>query len=258
MPDRGSAGTVKATADKSLQSTLDWALERMKVKGFVISSNVTLAIDPKLAIMGYAKKEGQVHKIVISDWALDSDMLGGLVLHELAHIYFTERGAHSHDSESLERVLEGMKEQDGLRAKEVENLVDAYNHLQNILVDDVVFTVMQAKELEVAKRFFSEWVSDRPSGDPVMDAALLCRNAFAIASLSRRHLLERDSEMWYRNKGFLSAMGEFSEKEFEWLEGFLENAKNEWDENQFTEAMEEYLDRVLSLMRPESKLADLR
>ncbi|MDG6901166.1 MAG: hypothetical protein JRM80_04315 [Nitrososphaerota archaeon] len=249
---------MKATADKSLQSTLTWALERMKGKGFVVNSNVVLAIDPKLAIMGYAKKEGQAHKIVISDWALDSDMLGGLVLHELAHIYFTERGAHSHDGESLERILDSMKEQDGLRGREVEQLIDAYNHLQNIMVDDVVFAVMEGKELDVAKRFFAEWVSDRPSGDPVLDASLLCRNAFAIASLRRRHLLDRENEMNYRNKGFLSAMGEFSEKEFEWLERFLETARNEWNEMEFTEAMGAYLDRVLSLMRPESKLADLR
>jgi hypothetical protein len=110
----------------------------------------------------------------------------------------------------------------------------------------------------VAKHFFSEWVSDRPSGDPVLDASLLCRNAFAIASLKRRHLLEKESEMYYRNKGFLSAMGEFSEREFEWLEGFLENAKNEWSEREFTDAMGEYLEKVMSLMRPESKLADLR
>jgi hypothetical protein len=208
--------------------------------------------------MGYAKKEGETHKIVISDWALDSDMLGGLVLHELAHIYFTEKGAHSHDSESLERLLQSMKEQDGLRSKEVENLVDAYNHLQNILVDDVVFAVMEGKELEVARRFFSEWVSDRPSGDPVLDASLLCRNAFAIASLKRRQLLEKDSDMNYRNKGFLAAMGEFSEKEFEWLEAFLESARSEWSEMEFSAAMEEYLEKVISLMRPESKLADLR
>lgn len=249
---------MKASADKSLQSTLNWALERMKGKGFVVNSSVSLAVDSKLAIMGYAKKDGETHKIVISDWALDSDMLGGLVLHELAHIYFTERGAHSHDSESLERLLGEMKEQEGLRAKEVENLVDAYNHLQNILVDDVVFAVMQGKELEVAKRFFSEWVSDRPSGDPVMDASLLCRNAFAIASLKRRQLLQKEDEMNWRNKGFISAMGEFAEGEFDWLEHFLESAKNEWSEMEFAVAMEDYLDKILSLMRPESKLADLR
>ena len=247
-----------ASADKSLESTLSWAIERMRGKGFVIRSSVSLSIDSKLAIMGYARKEGRAHKIVISDWALDSDMLGGLVLHELAHIYFTEKGAHSHDSKMLEAMLGEIKEKEGLRAKELEYLIDAFNHLQNILVDDVVFAVMEDKELEMAKRFFAEWVSDRPSGDPVMDASLVCRNAFAIASLRRRRLLERDNDIVYRNKGFLSALGTFAEKEFDWIEGFLENSKADWSEVEFKESMEAYFDRMLSLMRPPSKLADLR
>jgi len=230
----------------------------MREKGFVVKSTVSLSIDPKLAIMGYAKKAGNAHKIVISDWALDSEMLGGLVLHELAHVYFTERGAFSHDGDALESLLQEMRNKDGIRAKEVEHLIDAYNHLQNILVDDVVFAVMQGKELDMAKRFLSEWVSDRPSGDPVLDASLLCRNAFAIASLKRRHLLERESDMNYRNMGFIAALGEFAEREFEWVEGFLENARTDWNKGEFRDAVGAYLDRILGLMRPESKLSDLR
>ncbi len=248
----------EASVDKSLQNTLEWAIERMKGKGFVIRSPVSLSIDSKLAIMGYARKEGRAHKIVISDWALDSEMLGGLVLHELAHIYFTERGAHSHDSEMLEGMLQEIKDNEGLRAKETEHLIDAFNHLQNILVDDVVFAVMQDKELEMARRFFAEWVSDRPSGDPVMDAALVCRNAFAIASLKRRHLLEKENEMVYRNDTFLRALGEFAEKEFKWIEGFLESSRADWSESEYREAMGTYFDRMLSLMRPAAKLDDLR
>ncbi len=244
--------------DRSLQNTLEWAMDRMKYKGYVVRSPVTLSVDSKLAIMGYAKKEGQAHRIVISEWALDSEMLGGLVLHELAHIYFTERGAHSHDGEILEKILQGLKEREGLRAKETEYLIDAFNHLQNILVDDIVFAVMDDKELDMAKRFFSEWVSDRPSGDPVLDAALLSRNAFAIASLKRRRLFEGDSDMLYRNKGFVSALGQHAEEEFEWLEVFLESSKPDWDKSQFHEAMEAYFDRMLSLMRSSARLNDLR
>jgi len=196
-----------ASTDKSLQNTLNWAMNRMKQKGYEVKSNVTLSVEPGLAIMGYARKEGEVHKIMISEWALDSDMLGGLVLHELSHVYFAERGSFSHDSTTLEEVLEELKERDGLRAKETEFLIDAFNHLQNVLVDDIVFAVMEKKEREQTKKFFSEWVTDRPSGDPVTDAALLSRNAFAVASLKRRNLFEKDSEMYYRNQALLSALG---------------------------------------------------
>ena len=237
---------------------MDWAKERMRFKGFVVSSPVTLSVDSSLAIMGYAKKEGRAHRIIISEWALDSEMLGGLVLHELAHIYFTERGAHSHDSEMLEQVIGELKERDGLRAKETEYLIDAFNHLQNILVDDVVFAVMDARELDMARRFFSEWVSDRPSGDPVLDAGLLCRNAFAIASLKRRKLFEEKGDMDYRNKGFLEAMGHRADSDFEWVEGFLEGSSPDWGREQFREALEAYFERMLSLMRAASRLDDLR
>jgi hypothetical protein len=247
-----------ASTDESLQSTLSWALTRMKQKGYEVRSEVTLEVEPSLAIMGYARKEGQVHKIMISEWALDSEMLGGLVLHELSHVYFAERSACSHDSLMLEEVLEDLKERDGLRAKETELLVDAFNHLQNVLVDDLVFTVMEDKEREAARRFFAEWVSDRPSGDPATDAALLSRNAFAIASLKRRSLFAQESEMHHRNQSFLSALGPLSELEFQWIEGFLEGAKSDWNRVEFRKALEEYFDRILTLMRSSSKLEDLR
>jgi Family of unknown function (DUF5781) len=247
-----------ARTDRSLQNTLDWAMDRMKRKGYSVESRVTLEVEPNLAIMGYAKKDGDVHKILISEWALDSEMLGGLVLHELAHVYFTERGASSHDGEVLEQVLEELKARDGIRAKETEYLIDAFNHLQNILVDDVVFAVMDEKELEMARRFFAEWVSDRPSGDPVLDASLLSRNAFAIASLKRRGLFEQGGDVFFRNKGFLTALGQKSDQDFEWLEEFLEKASPEWEKEQFGEALGAYFDRMLSLMRSSARLDDLR
>ncbi len=257
-------GTMRAAStERLLQNTLDWAMERMKQKGYVVTSKVTLNVEPNLAIMGYARKEGQVHKIMISEWALDSEMLGGLVLHELAHVYFTEKGASSHDSRVLDEVLDELKAKDGLRAKEIEGLIDVFNHLQNIIVDDIVFAVMGEKEHDMTTKFFAEWVSDRPSGDPVTDAGLLSRNAFAVASLKRRDMLDwgpsgEDSEMYFRNKALLDALGPQAEQEFDWIEEFLENSKSEWSQEQFRESLEEYFDRVIGLMRSASKLDDLR
>lgn len=247
-----------ARTDGSLRDTLAWAVERMKAKGFDIRSNVQLSVDPKLSIMGYAKKEKNAHTIVISDWALDSEMLGGLLIHELAHIYFTERGAHSHDGQVVEEILGETKENDGLRAKETEYLIDAFNHLQNILVDDVVFSVMDEKEHEMARRFFTEWVTEKPSGDPVLDSALLCRNAFAIASLDRRGLSDPEDDMVRMNRRFVSALGEKADVEFRWLEWFLKNAKSDWTEAEFRDALKAYFERLLSSMRASSALKDLR
>jgi hypothetical protein len=254
-----------ASTDSLLQNTLDWAMERMRQKGYVVKSKVTLDVEPTLSIMGYARKEGQVHRIMISEWALDSEMLGGLVLHELSHVYFAERGACTHDSKVLDQVLDELKEKDGLRAKEMECLVDAFMHLQNVLVDDIVFAVMGEKEQDTARRFFAEWVSDRPSGDPVTDAGLVSRNAFAVASLRRRKMLDwgseasqGDSEIYFRNKSLLDALGPHAQAEFDWLEKFLEDSDAGWDEQHFRASLEAYFDRIVGLMRSASKLDDLR
>ena len=146
----------------------------------------------------------------------------------------------------------------GLRTKETACLIGAFNHLQNVMVDDVVFAVMGEKEREMAKRFFAEWVSDRPSGDPVTDAELLCRNAFAVASLTRRGLFDKTSEMHHRNQSFISSLGPKAGAEYEWLESFLATASMEWEGGKFREALESYFDRLLSLMRASTKLDDLR
>ena len=257
---------MRATStDRPLQSTLDWALDRMRQRGYAVRSRVTLDVEPNLAIMGYARKEGDIHRIMISEWALDSEMLGGLVLHELSHVYFTEQGASSHDSRILETVLEDLRERDGLRVKETECLIDAFNHLQNVLVDDIVFEVMGEKERALVKRFFGEWISDKPSGDPVTDASLLCRNAFAVASLRRRKLVDwtvkgdhYDSETRFRNKSLLDALGHHAEQEFSWLEDFLEKSRPDQSESAFRASLETYFDRMISIMRSTSKLDDLR
>lgn len=77
----------------------------MAQAGYPVTARVTLQVDPTLQFMGYAKHEGGQHVIVVAGWALDSEMLGGLLLHELARIYHTERQTPSHQSDLIHEVL---------------------------------------------------------------------------------------------------------------------------------------------------------
>jgi hypothetical protein len=181
----------------------------MEKDGYTVQSSVSVQVDPELDFMGYAKKEGDDHVIVVSSWALDSEMLGGLLLHELAHIYHTEQLMPSHQSELIQEVMDRIVEKDGLKDIETRILMGCFNHLQNILVDDLVFKIFRSgREIKMAKRFFTDWISERPTGDHLLDVASLVRNAFAIASLKRRNLLDDDIEdITSRNRKFLSLSG---------------------------------------------------
>ena len=245
-------------ADANVQRVLQWAIERMGSAGFSLASPVSLAVDPKLNIMGYARESRGTQQIVIAGWALDSEMLGGLLLHELAHIYFTERNLPSHNHRLIQEVFTEFREGEGLNRREAEVLMDAFNHLQNIIVDDLVFTAMTGKELALAQKFFAGWITEMPSGDLVTDVGSLARNAFAIASLKRRGLYPEGSEMKRRNDHFISLLGEQVQSRFGKLEETLERAKAESGELEFRGYLASYLDQVVSLMREAPQLRDLR
>lgn len=248
-------------SDTTLTRSLDWALDRMEKDGFPVRARVYVEVDPDLEFMGYAKKEGDGHVIIVSSWALDSEMLGGLLLHELAHIYYTEQRMPSHQSELIQELLNGIVLRDGLKEIEARVLMDCFNHLQNILVDDVIFKIFRsAREIKMVRRFLAEWVAERPTGDHLLDASLLVRNAFAIASLKRRNLFDKDTEeMSVKNQRFLTLCGPKAQDTFVFFESFLERAQNDPHVPTFRSSLSDYLERVVDLFRQEIRgIEDLR
>ncbi len=242
----------------ALEEKLRKAMGKMLETGYKINSPVKIKVDRKLNIMGYSKKEKDCHLIVVSEWSLESGMVEGLILHELAHIYFMERGAVTHRSEILERILERFSRLEGLRTREREYLIEAYNHLQNIIVDDIVFRVIDERMVDAVRSFFQQWVTDKTTGDPVSDAAILCRNAFAIASLKRRNLIDDNDFVLKVNKRFIEKLGGNAKREFEWIERFLENAKSSENEEEFAGMLESYFERIIGLMRTAPWIEDLK
>lgn len=245
-------------SDDSLDKTLRWALDRMNQAGYTIRSDVKMIIDPALSFMGYAREKDGVQYIVTSEWALDSEMLRGFLLHELAHIYSTEMGLPSHDHELIEDVINEFREREGLNERETVYLMDAFSHLQNVIVDDIVFDVMTDKEKKTAQRFFEGWITSKPTGESLVDAAALIRNAFAVASLKRRGLFEEGSSMDEANKQFLSLLGNRARLRFNAVESFFEKAKADEDEESFRKTLSDFLELVISISRDRPQLEDLR
>ena len=153
-----------ARGDRSLQEELDWAMARLEKSGYHVRSKVRLLVDPKLDIMGYANEVDGVQHIVVAEWALQSEMLGGLLFHELAHIYHTERHSPSHKFKVTNAIITEFSQREGLNERETGYLVEGFNHLQNIMVDDIVFAVMEESERRQAQRFFSGWLTEAAIG----------------------------------------------------------------------------------------------
>lgn len=251
-----------ARGDRSLQEELDWAMERLAKAGYRVRSKVRLLVDPSLDIMGYASEEEGIQHIVIAEWALQSEMLGGLLFHELAHIYHTERGSPSHKFKVTNAIITEFSQREGLNERETGYLVEGFNHLQNVIVDDIVFASMLESERRQAQRFFSGWLTEAPSGYALVDASALARNAFAVASLKRHGLLDEDDpnakEMTARGRTLVKQLGKSSLDKCDAIEDFLVKADPNWDEETFHNKLVYYLDLLVALLREKDQMEDLR
>jgi hypothetical protein len=245
-----------ARGDRSLQEELDWALARLARAGFKVRSKVRLLVDPNLDIMGYAKKEGGVQHVVISDWALHSDMLGGLLLHELAHIYHRERHSPSHRAKVVDAIIAEFAQSEGLNSRETGYIVEAFSHLQNIMVDDIVFASMEESERIQVKGFFAGWITMAPSGYPLTDAAALVRNAFAVASLRRHDLLTE--EFSTRGQMLADQLGRRVQQKYAAIRDFLVESDPNVTEAAFYDAFASYLGLLLSLLREGANAEEFR
>ena len=251
-----------ARGDRSLQEELDWAMERLAKAGYPVRSKVRLLVDPNLDIMGYASEEEGIQHIVIAEWALQSEMLGGLLFHELAHIYHTEKRSPSHKFKVTNAIITEFSQREGLNEREIGYLVEGFNHLQNVIVDDIVFASMEESERRQAQRFFSGWLTEAPSGYALVDASALARNAFAVASLKRHGLLDEDDpnakEMTARGRVLVKQLGKSAQEKYDAIEDFLVKADPKWDEETFHNKLVYYLDLLVALLREKDQLQDLR
>jgi hypothetical protein len=251
-----------ARGDRSLQEELDWAMARLAKAGYRVRSKVRLLVDPKLDIMGYATEEEGIQHIVIAEWALQSEMLGGLLFHELAHIYHTEKRSPSHKFKVTNAIITEFSQREGLNERETGYLVEGFNHLQNVIVDDIVFAAMEESERRQAQRFFSGWLTESPSGYALVDASALARNAFAVASLRRQNLLDEDEpqakEMAVRGRMLVKRLGKGAQEKYDAIEEFLVKADPNWDEETFHNMLVYYLDLLVALLREKDQMEDLR
>ena len=251
-----------ARGDRSLQEELDWAMERLAKAGFPVRSKVRLLVDPNLDIMGYASEEDGIQHIVIAEWALQSEMLGGLLFHELAHIYHTERRSPSHKFKVTNAIITEFSQREGLNERETGYLVEGFNHFQNVIVDDIVFASMEESERRQAQRFFSGWLTEAPSGYALVDASALARNAFAVASLKRHGLLDEDDpsakEMTVRGRMLVNQLGKRALEKYDAIEDFLVEADPEWDEETFHNKLVYFLDLLVALLKEKDQMEDLR
>jgi len=232
------------------------ALKMMRDSGFEISDKLEVVVDPDLPFMGYSTKRSSGHVIVVSGMALKSRLVEGLLIHEMCHVYRTNKKHPSHNSDLLNRVGYHLIHTYQLTEDyQVKLVQQAVNHIQDLYADDIAFKVFEKSKSftpEQAFDFFLEWIQDKPiDADNVRDKWLnvdiMLNNCFAISNLTRHKIKDTDNKAENKVKKFLSQTDNSMKKEFTYFKNFMINLEDNPSEHEFEKKLTEYLTKVLEL-----------
>ena len=159
-----------------------------------------------MPIMGATKSAGSAHTLFVSRRAVESDMLDGLIAHEMGHMLRTEARHASHDPE----VFRALPREVRIPRSAGEAFDQAFNHIQDIYADDLAFLVFGEDAGGRVYEFFASWVEgngNQRGGDRWRNIGLAASSGFAIGNLVRHGLIEPSDPLWKRARAFDAQAG---------------------------------------------------
>jgi hypothetical protein len=229
------------------------SLER---EGFFIKNETRVVVDPNLQVMGYTYFRDGFHYIVLSGFTVTSDLLDGLLVHEMSHIFRSEVGHPSHDEDLINEILTCYRSGDYREGV----LLEIINHVKDVYADDVAFRVFRrwsgGFSGKAIRDFFLDWIKTEPmyidDTEKAMwlNGSILVSNAFAIGSMMRHGYREFLSEGFNaKNNSFLGKIDVDLVENFEYFkESFARGFEQTIDTPLFRRRLSEYLDCFISMV----------
>src|SRR5260370_6832497 len=144
--------------------------------------------------MGYTMPQGGNFTIVVSGGGVRSGLLGGLLVHEMSHVYRIQTNHPSHNGQILEEAVDNLGKKTVLRDYQQKIVHDLLNDIQDLYADDISFKVLRNTPImksDQMTRFLQDWAKDEPakSRAPVMHsrthATTLTHNTRALVQMAR-------------------------------------------------------------------------
>ena len=234
------------------------ALQFMRDSGYEIKGKIEVSVDSKLPFMGYSTQRKEGHIIVVAGAALKSGPIEGLLIHEMCHIYRTESGHLSHNTQLLNRVGTHVIHENELdKDYQIKIIQQAVNHVQDLYADDLAFQVFRkggAFTPEQAHSFFLEWMSETPleeksSKDRWQNVGIVLNNCFAVSNLARHKIPDIGNQAENAVQRFLSKVDGRMRSEFAYFRNFMTNLTEDITREQLEKALTEYLTRITRLTK---------
>ena len=243
---------------KIVEKAKNAALKMMKDAGFEISDPLQVLVDRKLSFMGYSTRRDGKATVVVASRALNSEMIEGLLVHEMSHMYRTHMRHPSHDHELLGKVERYILSRDDLKANyQVAVIQEAVNHVQDLYADDIAFRVLSRNEAFLNERvfdFFLSWINKKPFEEKTpkavwLNVGIMLNNCFVLSNMVRHGLPEVDDRATNKVQKFLSQTNDRMNREFLHFKDYMVGLKDNPSEEEFKKSLIDYLERVIRLAK---------
>ncbi|OLB45362.1 hypothetical protein AUH73_05160 [archaeon 13_1_40CM_4_53_4] len=262
MPSRATASSIQ-TSRKTGEAVADIvnkyqsdAIQMMANAGFKIRDDVKVTVDPQLPFMGYTMPQGQSFTIVVSGGAVASEMLEGLLVHEMSHIYRIQTNHPSHNAEILEQAVQRLGKKRIHSDYQQKIVHDLLNDIQDLYADDIAFQVFRTARAPVLDRvtdFLQGMVTDKSvkSGDRMKDrwvnTSIMVHNARAVAQMARHRVEDTGDKADGANQRFLAQVSPDIAEKFDFFRNLLANLREGVTEDEYRALLAEYLNKFLEV-----------
>ena len=234
---------------ENAEEAFEHASEMMRSSGFKIDQEIQVAVDNKLEIMGYTLPERNGNLIVVSENALKSGFVEGLLVHEMSHIYRSSTMHPSHSEKAMASIMNSFRKKFN-RTYQREALNNILNHIEDLYADDIAFMVLlnsKAVSPWSLGRFLQGWIREKPASsdnherDRWINAVIMLNNAFALSNMERHSIPDIDFRGRDANLKFLYAINPKAAEHFGYFSRFMVKMREDIDERMFKEMMLEYI-----------------
>lgn len=228
------------------------AFELMDQAGFPVK-NVSVVLDKNLAYMGHTTVVNGAPVVVVSGMALSGSMALNLVIHELGHVYRTQSGHPSHDSELIMSAIAWVMHGKAVEKYQEEVLFEIINHLEDLYSDDIFFKIFESKlASENTNKFFLGWIHQpikevRTRKDSWTNASYLLSTAFAEANLYRHNVKDVGGLVEKSVAEFLSQLDKKMSIKYKFFKNFMINLPEKVTEKEYEKLLIKYLTEFTKL-----------
>jgi Family of unknown function (DUF5781) len=251
---RASSSKSENQADELVGKAFNNTKQLMTKAGYKIPDSVKVTVDPRLPFMGYTKPTRQGFNIVVAGGAVGGEMLEGLLMHEMGHIYRITTNHSSHNAQILEEAIDRL----GANIPDYKQKIihDLLNDIQDLYADDLLFKALRNSPVirpDQMTEFLQSWVKDTPvnSGNTTQDrwanTSLMTHNARAIAQMERHHIEDTGGRAAKANQAFLNQVDPDIAGEFDYFRKTLLNLREDMTASDYRKLLAEYLDRFVRI-----------